>query len=75
MNAANPDKSIRLQSVLKLLKQRKPYSTRDIIRKTGVCAVSAIISELRQAGHKIDCNRKTIAENGQIKTVYYYKLI
>lgn len=72
MNAAKVKKSDRLKSVLELLKQKKAFSTRDIIRATGVCAVSAIISELRQNGYRITCMRQYNQKQG--KTIYYYKL-
>ena len=49
--------SPRLQRVLKVLKDKKRHTTRDIIRKANVCAVSAIISELRDNGLRIECER------------------
>ena len=42
MNAARLSKSDRLQRVLRLLKDRKWYSTRAIIRKAHVCAVNSM---------------------------------
>jgi len=58
MNAAKIDKSSRLQIVAKALrKSRKPLSTRDLIIKTGMCAINSIISELRQNGYVIECKR------------------
>ena len=58
MNAARLSKSDRLQRVLRLLKDRKWYSTRAIIRKAHVCAVNSIASELRSNGYRIDCRRE-----------------
>lgn len=58
MNAANFDKSDRLQRVYKLLKKGGEYTTLEIIQRAGVCAVNSIVSELRQAGHQITCQRR-----------------
>lgn len=58
MNAAIFDKSDRLQRVYKLLKKCGEYTTLDIIQRAGVCAVNSIVSELRQAGYQITCQRR-----------------
>ncbi|CAB4141366.1 Helix-turn-helix domain containing protein [uncultured Caudovirales phage] len=58
MNAANIEKSDRLQRVLTLLKRGGEYTTLEIIQKAGVCAVNSIISELRQNGYQINCQRR-----------------
>jgi predicted transcriptional regulator len=58
MNAANLTKSDRLQRVFKLLSGGGEYTTLEIIQKAGVCAVNSIISELRQNGYQIDCQRR-----------------
>jgi biotin operon repressor len=58
MNAATLDTSDRLQRVYKLLSKGGEYTTLDIIQKAGVCAVNSIISELRQNGYEIDCQRR-----------------
>jgi hypothetical protein len=58
MNAGNFDKSDRLQRVYKLLKKGGEYTTLDIIQRAGVCAVNSIVSELRQAGYQITCQRR-----------------
>lgn len=59
MQAAKLERSDRLQRVAKLLrKTRRPLSTMEIIQGANVCAVSAIISELRENGMKIDCQRQ-----------------
>lgn len=57
MNSAKADQSKRLQRVLKVLSDTKPHTTREIIRKASVCAVNSIISELRDNGYKIECQR------------------
>ena len=58
MNAANLTKSDRLQRVLKLLSGGGEFTTLEIIQRAGVCAVNSIISELRQNGYQIDCQRR-----------------
>jgi hypothetical protein len=57
MHHARLNKSARLQRVNRLLRSRRWHSTRDIMRKAHVCAVSAVISELRQNGKRIECKR------------------
>lgn len=47
--------SPRLARVLRLLADGKPHTTRDIVRKAGVMAVNACISELRAHGAEISC--------------------
>jgi len=54
VNAANFDKSERLQKVANLLGRGGEYTTLDII----LCAVNSIISELRANGYSIDCQRR-----------------
>lgn len=58
MNAARIDKSDRLCRVLRLLKRVKEASTRDIVERAKVVAVSAAVAELRQQGHAIACQRR-----------------
>lgn len=71
MHAARIEKSDRLQRVLNLFKRaRAPLSTLDIIRRARVCAVSAIVSELRQRGHEIDCRCSV----GLSPRIWYYTL-
>lgn len=57
MHAASLAKSKRLQRVFKQLQDGKSHTTRDIIIGADVCAVNAIISELRENGHAIECKR------------------
>ncbi len=64
MKAAKMD-SPRLQRTLALLNNGGEYSTLDIVMGANVMAVSAVISELRQHGVEIECNRR--------KNVWYYK--
>jgi hypothetical protein len=55
MHFARIKNSPRLQRVLSALKLYGTLTTRGIIHKAGVCAVSACISELRSQGHSIEC--------------------
>ena len=57
MHAASLKNSDRLQRVASLLKSGRPYTTMEIIQKARVVAVSAAVSELRQQGMDIVCNR------------------
>ena len=66
MRYANINNSPRLLRVLKLLAKGGEHSTLAIITKAKVCAVSAIISELRQNGYSITCKRRGSA--------WYYRL-
>lgn len=59
MKAGSLERSDRLQRVARLLrKTRRPLSTMEIIKEARVCAVSAIISELRENGMNIICQRQ-----------------
>ena len=50
--------SPRLQRVLALLKDGKPHTTREIVRKAHVVAVNSCIAELRANGAEILCTRE-----------------
>lgn len=67
MNAAGLS-SPRLRRVWKLLSDRKEYTTRDIVRKARVMAVSSCVAELRVHGAKIGCHRRIV--NGQRRFCY-----
>ena len=67
MHSAKIDNSIRLQRVLKVIKDGLKHTTRDIIRKANVCAVNSVIAELRDNGYKIDCER--------VGKRWYYQLV
>lgn len=69
INAARLD-SPRLQRVLALLKDGKPHTTRDIVRKARVMAVNAAVSELRHHGAEITCV-KHAAPGGNGWRFYY----
>lgn len=74
IKAANPAKSRRLQAVLEFLRKRgdEGATTREIIEICKVCAVSAIISELRHVGHPINC--KTTLDTVTGGRIARYKL-
>lgn len=57
MHFAKLEHSDRLKRVLDILKENfgEPKTTRDIIKKAGVCAVNSAISELRANGIEIRC--------------------
>ncbi len=55
MHAARPAHSPRLQRVLSVLADGKPHTTRQIVRRARVMAVSACMAELRQHGAEIAC--------------------
>lgn len=57
MKSAKLNSSQRLQRVLTVLSDGQEHSTLDIIGQAQVCAVSAIISELRANGVDIVCRR------------------
>lgn len=57
--------SPRLIRTLSLLDRGGEYSTLDIVMGANVMAVSAVISELRQNGVEIECNRRG--------NIWYYK--
>ena len=58
MHAADPAKSKRLLRVLGVLADRQPHSTLDLLTQAQVCAVNSCVSELRAAGHVIECKRR-----------------
>ena len=58
MNYANIEKSDRLKRVADVLAKSGELSTLDIIKKANVCAVNSIVSELRQNGYDITCQRR-----------------
>lgn len=66
MHYARLSRSPRQQRVLRVLSDGAEHSTADIIRRAGVCAVSAIVSEFRANGVAIACTRR--------KNVWFYQL-
>lgn len=58
MHSAKLSKSPRLQRVLNVLMDGNKHTTRDIVRKAHVMAVSACISEIRDNGFTVMCERK-----------------
>jgi len=69
MNAANIEKSFRLQRVLSFL-EIGPGTTRQISRACDVYAVNSVISELRRNGYTITCT----PVKGQ-RGVFLYELV
>ncbi len=68
MMHAAPLTSPRLQRVLALLRDGRPHTTRDIVRRARVMAVNACISELRQHGAEIHCTAQFV--NGKRRFFY-----
>lgn len=70
IHAADPAKSGRLKRVLDLLRSRGAVgaTTREIIRLADVCAVNAIVPELRQNGFTITCETKL---EGDVRVARY----
>lgn len=63
--------SDRLQRVLGVLKDGKPHTTRQIVRRASVCAVNSCVAELRENGAEIDC-RVEVLSNGTRR--FYYTM-
>lgn len=57
MHAARIDHSPRLKRTVAFLADGREYSTLEIIAGAGVCAVSAVVAELRANGLDITCRR------------------
>lgn len=53
-------RSARLQRVLGVLADGRPHTTRAIMRKAHVAAVSACVSELRAHGAEIACEQRDL---------------
>lgn len=68
MMHAAPLHSPRLQRVLILLRDGRAHTTRAIVRRAGVMAVSACVAELRHHGADIRCDHRMI--NGRRRFFY-----
>lgn len=66
MHYARLANSPRQQRVLRVLSDGAEHSTQDLIRRANVCAVSAIIAELRANGVGVACQRRG--------AIWYYQL-
>ncbi len=69
---AAPLTSPRLQACLRLLADGQWRTTRQILRRTGVCAVNTVISELRFRGAEIECEQRR-RQSGHGR-VWYYRM-
>lgn len=65
-------RSARLQRVVAILRDGKPHSTWEIMRRGKVCAVNSLIAELRCNGAVIDCDVKV--EGPDRERRYYYTM-
>ena len=73
MHAAKLERSPRLSRVYRLLSDGAEHSTRDIRDRADVCAVSSIISELRDNGADIRC--RLIVRHSTGERFYLYRLV
>lgn len=62
--------SPRLRRVLAVLRDGRAHTTRDLVRRASVMAVSACVAELRQHGAEIICTARLI--NGRRR--FYYRM-
>ena len=63
--------SPRLQRVLSLLRDGRAHTTRAVVRRASVCAVNAIMAELRHHGAEIICTQQLVGG----KRRFFYKMI
>ena len=70
MHSAAVERSPRLQRVLKLLRDGREYSTRQIVQDADVCAVNAIVAELRDNGYPVECRQ--VVRHG--RRIWLYRL-
>ena len=70
MHAASVQNSERLRRFIEALRRAgmNGLTTRDLIQKTGDCAISAIAAECRENGYVVDCTRES-------RTTWRYRLI
>lgn len=71
MNAARLSRSKRLRRVLAVLAEGRPVTTRTLMRRAHVCAVNAIVSELRANGAVIACWAETTGGRRR----WFYRLV
>lgn len=64
--------SPRLRRVLRVLSDGQARTTRDIVRRARVMAVSACVAELRERGAEISCVRQA-APSG-VGTCFWYTM-
>ena len=71
MHSAAVERSPRLQRVLALLRDGNEHSTRAIVQECDVCAVNAIVAELRDNGYPVECRQEVRPGGGR---VWLYRL-
>jgi hypothetical protein len=73
IHAADVAESRRLQRVVEALKLSPDgLTTREIITRTGTCAVNSVVSELRANGYAIECRYMGKSDEGM--RIYNYRL-
>jgi hypothetical protein len=58
IHAARLSSSHRLRSVLAVLQDHQWHSTRDLIRRTGACAINSVMTELRANSVDYECRQR-----------------
>lgn len=73
MHYASLKKSKRLQRLYNLLSDGLHHSTREITKRTHICAVNSAVSELRRNGIDIECRFFSTTIKGE--RIYHYWMI
>ena len=63
----------RLTRVLRVLRDGRPHTTRELIERARVCAVNTCVSEMRALGYVIECRSQ--GHDGHGAHVYAYQLV
>ena len=63
----------RLTRVLRVLRDGRPHTTRELIKQAEVCAVNTCVSEMRALGYVIECRSQ--GHDGHGAHVYAYQLV
>lgn len=69
MNAARLSSSARLRRALTALEAMPELTTLELIRAANICAVNAVVAELRENGCEIECEQRTDTD-GRRRWVY-----
>lgn len=74
IHAAKLENCPRLQSVLRALREagQAGMTTRQLIERTGYCAINSIVSELRENGQQI--GGEWVKTNGGAEKAFLYRL-
>ena len=72
MHAASLIRSDRLRRVHALLRDGREHSTREIMTGADVCAVNAVVAELRENGARIVCRQGCDFNTGG--RIWFYRM-